>query len=173
AVARASPTNSTVAATSRTRPPIVSSRAIASQRVTRPASVNRPCSRPFGSVSSVGRPSSTIGALGRGPAVKLRLGDEGVPLNLPEVKALGVQLERFSTPGHADTFDQHFILGDDPLAGVTGFPVARAAPDARNAVQRKRAVLQLLADEELEAMLLHDHPLGVDGGARRRSYSLL
>ena len=65
------------------------------------------------------------------------------------MEALDVQLKRLPAAGQADAFDQHFILGDDPLAGVAGLFLARAAPDARNAVERERAVLELPADEEL------------------------
>jgi hypothetical protein len=57
------PTRNTEAATRRTRPPIVSSRAIGSQCVARPAIVNELPSGPRGSVWDLGRASSAIGAV--------------------------------------------------------------------------------------------------------------
>ena len=71
-------------------PPIVNSRVSGSQRPTRPAIVNAPPLR-------LRSPRVAIRAAVRGP--EGRRGDHGVPLLLPEVEALRVQLERFPTPG--------------------------------------------------------------------------
>jgi hypothetical protein len=90
----------------------------------------------------------------RGPAVRLGLGDEVVPLAVPQVEALDVQLKRF--PG-ADALDQPLTMGDGPLASVAVLPMAGATQDAGNAVSRQHASLELLANEELE-MVWHRNP---------------
>jgi hypothetical protein len=110
------------------RPPIVNSRAIGSQCVTRPAMVNARPSGPPG--SGVGPPSSAIGAVVCGPEGRLGLDGQGAALALPEVEALDVQLQRLPALGQADALDHELILGDDRLAGVAGLPVAGAAPDS-------------------------------------------
>src|SRR4029453_14270543 len=138
-------TRNTEAATRRTRPPIVNSRAIGSQCVTRPAIVN--AHPPGPRRSGAGRPSSVIGGVGCGPDGTLGLAGHGVPLDLPEMEALDVQLERVPAFGQADAFDHELVFRDDPLTGIAGLPVAGATPDSRNTVEWQSAVGEFLTDQ--------------------------
>ena len=76
------------------------------------------------------------------------------PLLLPEMEALDVQLERFPTPGQRDALDHPLVLGNDPVAGVALLAVTGPTPHPRNAVVGQRPVLQLLANDELKALLV-------------------
>jgi hypothetical protein len=77
------------------------------------------------------------------------------PLLIPEVETLDVHLERFPAPGQGDALDHPLILGDDPVAAVTHLPVAGTAPHSGNAVVGQCPIAQLLANHELETVLVH------------------
>src|SRR5262249_28916147 len=147
----AKPMRTTEAATDRTRPPIINWRVVGSQCSTRPAIVNWVAS--LGIWSGFASPD---------------FGGHGVSFALPEVKALDVQLERFPAIGQADALGQQLVLGDDQLARVATPPVPGATPDPGDAVQRERAGRELVADEELEAGLVHEIPRGASWRGRRQ-----
>jgi hypothetical protein len=56
------------------------------------------------------------------------LADHEVPLALPEVEALGVQLERFPTPGQRDALDHPLVFGNDPVAAHTAHTSSAPGP---------------------------------------------
>jgi hypothetical protein len=84
------------------------------------------------------------------------------------MEALDVQVDRFGAPDQRNPLAHPLVLGDDPIAGLARLPVVGAAPDTGDAaVHRERAVRELLADEEPQALWLHEIPRGQGGDHAR------
>ena len=76
-----------------------------------------------------------------------------VPHRVPYVEAADVKLEGASLA--VDTFHDEMSARDRMLTGVAALTIPGPTPDARNAVMRQTAVIELLLDEGAEFVFVH------------------
>lgn len=73
-------------------------------------------------------------------------------LGVPDEKTFHVELHA-AVWIRANTLYDPLLVRNRLLAGVTGLPGARTAPDSRDAIVRKTAISKLFQDDETESLI--------------------
>ena len=84
------------------------------------------------------------------PVAGWRLGLSRLPLGIPELKAVGVEAQRFLMAWVRANLNHHLVRSDDLPAGVACRTVARTSPHCQGAVDRQTSVLELLPDQDTD-----------------------
>ena len=98
---------------------------------------------------------------GKGRSLRSDLGKLS-PLRLPDLEAVGVKLHGSSAAcWQGDSLDAQLFLRDGGAAGVARLPIARSTEDLRDAITRKKPILELVRDADLESFVVQWRwPLG-------------
>jgi hypothetical protein len=86
----------------------------------------------------------------------------------PRSENIGRASEKVSCKIQREPFHQQLVLGEDRVAGVARFAVARSTPDRSDAVMRQATVMDSASDEEAKSFLVHSRPRGCRAAVQRQ-----